>query len=170
MSAIQLHPAALTKAGFAPFGDVLEVAGADTRIINEGTTKRFHALATLDVADQNGVPGLSVFRATARPAPIKIAMMERHPIGSQAFFPLSDFPWLVVVCAAAIPSPATLQAFLASGNQGIQYAKNVWHHPLLIVEKEQDFLVADRLGNGDNLEEVWFEEGVYSELIIPSGL
>jgi len=89
MSIVDLSPEPLTRDNFSRFGDVLEVSGAERIVINEGTTERFDALAKLDVADQQGEGVLSIFRATARPAPIKIAMMERHPLGSQAFFPLA---------------------------------------------------------------------------------
>lgn len=164
MSGVDLVPEKLTKEKFASFGDVLEVAGAKRILINEGTTERFHALSTLDIADEGGAGILSIFRATARPAPIRIAMMERHPLGSQAFFPLSDKPWLVVVSSAAKPAPDNLKAFLARGDQGVQYAKNTWHHPLLIIEPKQDFLIADRVGQGENLEEIWFGEGAYASL------
>ncbi len=156
MTIIDLIPAPLTKEGFADFGDVIEIDGAERIPINQGTTERFHALTQLDVAEQKGKPILSIFRATARPAPIKIELMERHPLGSQAFFPLSDHAWLVVVSSATNPSPENLSAFLARGDQGVQYAKNTWHHPLLIIEPTQDFLVADREGPGENLDEIWF--------------
>ena len=168
MSVVDLVPEKLTKEKFAPFGNVLEVEGAKRILINEGTTERFHALSTLDVADENGAAILSIFRASARPVPIKIAMMERHPLGSQAFFPLSDRPWLIVVSSAAKPAPDNLKAFLARGDQGVQYAKNTWHHPLLIIEAKQDFLIADRAGPGDNLEEVWFGENDFASLTKPS--
>ena len=125
-------------------------------MINEGTTERFHGLARSDASNNGGAPILSIFRATARPAPIKLAMMERHPLGSQAFFPLQNASWLVVVSAAAIPAPDNLEAFIARGDQGVQYSRNVWHHPLLVIEPVQDFIVADREGAGENLEEVWF--------------
>jgi ureidoglycolate lyase len=148
----------LTKENFARYGVVLETKNAQRILINEGTTERLHALATLDVLHEGGAPILSIFRATARPAPIKIAMMERHPLGSQAFYPLQKADWLVVVSAAEKPAPDNLEAFLASGDQGIQYARNVWHHPLLILEQTQDFLVADRDGPGENLEEAWFDD------------
>lgn len=168
MSQIELIPEILTRENFAPYGDVLEVEGAERILINEGTTERFHALATLDVADGKGEGILSIFRASARTMPIKIAMMERHPLGSQAFFPLDDKPWLVVVSSASIPAPDNLKAFAAHGRQGVQYAKNTWHHPLLIIEPSQDFLIADRAGPGDNLEEVWFADGAYASLIAPA--
>ena len=155
----KLEIESVTKENFEPFGSVIDVNGAERILINQGTTELFHALATMDVADEGGAPILSIFRATARPAPIKIAMMERHPLGSQAFFPLSNHRWLAVVCAGAEPSVKGLRAFSVRGDQGLQYGKNVWHHPLLIMQETQDFLVADREGSGNNLEEVWFPDG-----------
>ena len=87
----------LTKAGFAPFGTVIERDGAEILMINEGTTTRYHALSDVDVASGGGRPILSIFAGTPRPVPIAISMMERHPLGAQAFMPLSDREWLVVV-------------------------------------------------------------------------
>lgn len=164
---LHITPAPLTVEAFAPFGDVIEIDGAERIEINQGTTERFHALSSLDVSMQGGAGILSIFRATARPAPIKLQMMERHPLGSQAFFPLSPYPWLVVVCADETPTPGALRAFWARGDQGVQYAKNIWHHPLLIIEAKQDFLVADRDGPGDNLQEIWFEDGAFALLETP---
>ena len=166
MTGIELKPVPLTKEGFARFGEVIEIDGAERVLINEGTTERFHALARLDVSHEGGAPILSIFRATPRPSPIRIAMMERHPLGSQAFYPLQRAKWLVVVSAAEKPAPDNLKAFIARGDQGVQYARNVWHHPLLIIEPTQDFLVADREGDGANLEEVWFE-GRAASLLLP---
>ncbi len=159
MKTVHLEPMPLTQERFSRFGDVIEIGRGERILINQGTTERFHALATIDTEHQGGRPILSIFRATARPAPIKIALMERHPLGSQAFYPLQNAPWLVVVSAAAVPAPENLEAFWARGDQGVQYARNVWHHPLLVIEPTQDFLVADRAGDGDNLEEVQFETG-----------
>lgn len=154
----------LAPATFAPFGTVIETEGAEVLAINQGTTERFHALAELDTAEAGGRPILSLFRAQPRPLPIRLEMMERHPLGSQAFVPLSPRPWLVVVSAAARPAPDNLRAFLARGDQGVQYARNVWHHPLLVLGEAQDFLVADRLADDDNLEEVWFPGGAHALL------
>lgn len=160
MTARQLPVEPLTKTAFAPFGDVVETDGAEELSINEGTTTRFHDLATVDAGRESGKPILSIFRARPRPQPVLIRMMERHPLGSQAFYPLADQPWLVVVCGGEdAPDPATLRCFRASGAQGVNYHPNIWHHPLLVLQP-QDFLVVDRDGPGDNLEEVWFEADV----------
>ena len=153
----------LTKASFTPFGVVIERDGAEIRMINEGTTTRYHALSQVDVAAGSGMPILSIFAGTPRPAPIAVSMMERHPLGSQAFMPLSDHDWLVVVAPTnaddSAPDFDGLRCFQARGDQGVSYAPNVWHHPLL-VRQPQDFLIADRAGpdgevDSANLQEHW---------------
>lgn len=158
---IDLRPEPLTKEAFAPFGQVIEADHDKSYLINEGTTRRFHDLAQADVRDREGEAIFSIFRGTPRPLPIAIYMMERHPLGSQAFVPMQPAPWLVVVCEDENPTAAGCRAFLASGVQGIQYHKNVWHHPLLVLEPTQDFLIVDRKGPADegaaNLEERRFE-------------
>jgi len=144
----------LTREAFAPFGDVIELDGARHYPINEGTTERYHDLAKVDVLTQGGRPLINVFRAQPRSWPIEIAMMERHPLGSQAFVPLSDAPYLIVVAPAGELDATKLRAFSTSGWQGVNYAKGVWHHPLLALERMSDFLVVDRGGEGPNCDEV----------------
>ena len=153
---IRLTPEPLTRAAFQPFGTVIETEGAASFQINEGTTTRFHALATADPGE-NGTAILSIFRGTPRPRPIAITMLERHPLGSQAFMPLSDAPWLVVVADGERPTAADCRAFIATGRQGVQYTRGVWHHPLLVLRPDHDFLVVDREGPGENLEEIAFD-------------
>src|SRR5215469_9326479 len=95
-----LHLEPLTRAAFAPFGDVIELTGARHFPINGGTTERFHDLAAIDVSEAGGRAIVSVFRAQPRAWPVEIAMMERHPLGSQAFVPLGDVDYAVVVAPA----------------------------------------------------------------------
>ncbi len=148
---ICLEPEPLTRKAFEPFGQVLQAEGARHFPINQGTTTRFDALATAQTGpDAEAI--LSIFRGTQHPNPLIISMLERHPLGSQAFMPLSTHDWLVIV--AMQPEAAALRCFLAKGNQGVQYNTNVWHHPLLVVAPVQDFLIVDRKGPGANFEEV----------------
>jgi ureidoglycolate lyase len=149
----QLPIEPLTAETFAPFGTVIETEGAENFPINDATTTRFHALAEAD-AGPSGTAIMSIFRATRWPQPVEIRMLERHPLGSQAFYPLSPDDWLVVVADAERPTAEDLRLFRALGNQGVQYRRNVWHHPLLILTEQQDFLVVDRQGPGENLEEI----------------
>ena len=158
----RLAPEPLTAKAFAPFGTVIETAGASSFPINDGTTTRFHALATADPGP-DGEAILSIFRATRRPRPVAIRMLERHPLGSQAFFPLSPDDWLVAVAAGERPEAADLRLFRARGDQGVQYGRGIWHHPLLVLAERQDFLVVDRRGPGENLELIEVEPGAVIE-------
>jgi ureidoglycolate lyase len=156
---LEIQP--LTKAGFAAFGTVIETDGAKEIVINQGTTTRFDAMSAVDVAAEDGKPIISLFRGRRRPDPIEIHLMERHPLGSQAFMPLSQHEWLVVVAhgntADDGPDFSTLACFRARGDQGVSYDRGTWHHPLLVLQPEQDFLVIDRQGGGHNLDEVWHD-------------
>lgn len=145
---------ALTRAAFAPFGEVI-APDDDARHypINQGTTERYHDLAQVDVSAENGHALINIFRGQPRPLPFEVRMLERHPLGSQAFVPLGRFPYLVVVAPAGELDPAALRAFLAVDGTGVNYARGTWHHPLLALSEVGDFLVVDRGGAGHNLDE-----------------
>ncbi len=149
---IALKPEPLTAEAFAPFGEVIETQGAEHYPINEGTSERFHDLAEIDV--EGGRALLNLFRGQPRDLPLAIRMMERHPLGSQAFVPLGAHSWMIVVAPAGDPpGPADLRAFLAQPGQGVNYRRGVWHHPLIALEAVSDFLVIDRGGPGANCDE-----------------
>ena len=158
----QLFPIPLEQPAFEAFGTVLDRDLADQFLINQGTAKRFHKMGEVTFYPPKGSVILSIFRGTNRGYPFAIEMMERHPLGSQAFFPLTDVPWLVVVAPDldGTPNPDSLKCFYASGHQGVQFHCNVWHHPLLILAETQDFFIVDRDGDGNNLEEYKFEQPV----------
>ncbi len=163
MVTLSIEP--LTKEAFAPFGDVVEIEGKTPLSINQGYAERFNGLANVDVAAEGGEVNISWFFASLRPAPIAIRLMERHPLGSQMFMPLNEADWLVVVCADPAIA-ASYRAFAAKGDQGVNYARNCWHHPLLVLQERSSFLVVDRKGKGDNLEEYWLSEPM--QLGLPS--
>ena len=146
----------LTREGFAPFGEVLEMDGAERIDINQNFAQRFNDLAHVDVGHGGGSVNVSLAVAVPRPQPIEIKMMERHPLGSQIFYPLDNTPWLVLVCVDPLDMK-TYRAFRATGQQGINYARGTWHHPLLVLQPQQFFIV-DRKGPGTNLEELWLEK------------
>ena len=150
-----LSPAPLTREAFAPFGDVVEMEGSAPITINQGFAQRFNDLAHVDVTMEGGATNASLFLGEPRPRPIEIRLMERHPLGSQMFMPLQDRPWLVLV-AGDVHDFGSYRAFTATGRQGVNYARNVWHHPLLVFDAGSRFLIVDRKGPGNNLEEVWF--------------
>lgn len=153
MQALTVRP--LEAQHFAPFGDVIEVSDrAERRMINEGSAQRYHDLARLDLLQEGGRPIVSLFRATPLALPITIKMMERHPKSSQAFIPLSPHSYLVVVAPPGALDAGMIEAFAARPDQGVNYAPGVWHHYLLALGAVSDFLVIDRDGPGENLDEV----------------
>lgn len=146
----------LTALAFAPFGEVIEADPSTMRLINGGTTERFHALFSPDVVGEGARVIVNIFRGQPRAFPYEIGMMERHPLGSQSFSPLSGRPFLVAVSEDEGGRPARPQVFLARPDQGVNYRRNVWHHPLMAIGEVSDFLVVDRDGPGNNLEEHFF--------------
>lgn len=146
----------LTQQAFAPFGTVIEADPASMRHINGGTTERYHALAEVEAIGEDARVIINLFRAAPRAFPYAVDMMERHPFGSQSFSPIDDRPWLVVVAEDEDGKPGRPQVFRAGGRQGVNYRRNVWHHPLIAIGAVSDFLVVDRLGGGVNLEECFF--------------
>ena len=147
----------LTKSAFAPFGDVIEADPATMRYINNGTTERFHALEAAEAVGEGARVIISLFRGQPRAFPYEIGMMERHPFGSQSFSPISGRPYLVVASEDEGGQPGRPHVFLARGDQGVNYRRNVWHHPLMSLGAASDFLVVDRDGPGNNLQEYAFE-------------
>ena len=147
----------LTAEAFSPFGEVIEADPSTMRLINGGTTERFHALFSPDVAGEGARVIVNIFRGQPRAFPYEIGMMERHPLGSQSFSPLSRRPFLVAVSPDEGGRPGRPQVFLARADQGVNYRRNVWHHPLMAVGQASDFLVVDRDGPGNNLEEYFFD-------------
>ena len=155
MSIIVIEP--LTAAAFAPFGQVIETEGADHYSINNGMTERYHDLARVELGGVHPRPLISIFRGRPYELPLTLSMVERHPLGSQAFYPLSDRPFLVIVAADLSGIPDIPRAFLTSPGQGVNIAMNTWHGVLTPLERESDFLVVDRGGDGNNLEEHHFD-------------
>ncbi len=158
---IELRPEPLTREAFAPFGDVIETGGAEHFPINAGTIERHHDLAEVALGD-GGRPLISIATCNrTTELPYRIPLVERHPLGSQAFVPLNATPMLVVVAPPGEPvDPAGLRAFISNGRQGINYHPGVWHMPLITPDPEQRFLIVDRGGPGDNCEEWPLDEEV----------
>ena len=147
-----LNTEPLTPQSFAPFGDVLDATG-DHRLINQGQCRRHHNRATLDFT--NATPGISIFHAEARSLPYTLTMIERHPLGSQAFIPMTQHPFLIITATDPHSKP---RAFLTNGAQGINLATGSWHGVLTPLTAPGLFAVIDRIGDGQNLEEHHYAE------------
>ncbi len=155
----------LSQQAFASFGQVIEIdKHSDFIAINNGTTKRYHDLAKVQIKGTNARTAISIFRASPFDLPYSLNFMERHPYGSQSFMPLIPSKFLIIVAKDKDGVPTNPIAFLASEGQGVNYHSNVWHGALVALEKETDFLVVDREGEENNLELYDFEKPYRVEL------
>ncbi|WP_375261528.1 ureidoglycolate lyase [Palleronia sp.] len=150
-----ISPRPLTAEAFRPFGDVLEATGEPDRLINQGLCGRFHDRARLNFG--NGRAGVSIFHAVPRSLPYQLDMVERHPEGSQAFVPMTQAPFLVVVAEGAGAAPGPVHAFVTAPGQAINFLRGTWHGVLTPLHAPGLFAVIDRIGEDANLEEHWFE-------------
>ncbi|EAQ23420.1 ureidoglycolate lyase [Roseovarius sp. 217] len=153
---VKIRP--LTGEAFAPFGDVLDTSGPPDLIINAGMCGRFHDRARLDFSD--GRAGISLFKAEPRSLPFRLDLVERHPDGSQAFLPMTDAPFLLVVAPDVDGGPGQPLAFLTLPGQGVNYHRGIWHGVLCPLAEPGLFTVIDRIGTGPNLEEHWFDREI----------
>jgi len=153
-----IKPEPLTKAAFLPFGDVLETDGITPQLINSGHTQKFGGLAEITILD-DGFGQLGIYRSSAIELPFEIKTMERHPSGSQAFFPLHERPFPVVVAASATaPVAGDIKVFLTNGRQGVNIHAGVWHHYQLTLGQDSEYIVVDRGGAGKNCDEHRLEQ------------
>lgn len=152
----------LSTAAFAPYGEVLECSG-ESITINQGNCQRFHDLAGLDM--DGGQVGISLFHAKLRTLPYDLDLLERHPLGSQAFIPMSEDGFLILVADDDDGVPVNVQAFISAPNQGINLHKNTWHGVLTPLSGSGMFVVVDRIGDGCNLKEFSLPELVRIEAI-----
>lgn len=154
MNAIKAKP--LTASAFAPYGDVIEIAGDPTVVINQGQCDRYSDLAKL--AFGSGQAGISLFKSKICTLPYELNMVERHPEGSQAFLPMSQCSFLIIVATDKHGTPIDPMAFISSPGQAVNLHKGTWHGVLTPLEEPGLFAVVDRIGAGSNLEEHYFDQ------------
>ena len=159
-----IHAQQLTKSAFEPYGDVLETSGVSPEMINFGNTEKYDQLASVTASD-NGFAQIGIYRSRFIELPFRIQLMECHPLGSQAFYPLHHRPFPVVVARAGeAPAGSDIKVFLSNGRQGINLHAGVWHHYQLTLNQDSDFLVIDRGGEGENYLEHHFGEEVWIDI------
>ncbi|MEK1886074.1 MAG: ureidoglycolate lyase [Phyllobacterium sp.] len=156
MREIRIKP--LTRQAFAPFGDVIAVEGAHSFAINHGMCTRYHDLAKVETTGVNARTLISLLHGKPYELPLRLDMVERHPLGSQAFVPLSSNPFLVVAAHQQENGPGDPLAFLTAPGQGVNIHRNVWHGILTPLHAESTLVVIDRGGDGINLEEHFYAE------------
>jgi ureidoglycolate lyase len=148
---ITITPKPITKENFSKFGDMITTNNLKPIKINNGYAKRFDGIANLNTSKDNGETTISIFSALKRDFPMKINMMEKHPLGSQAFIPMKETTFLVFVAPQdEKPDLNKVESFIIPPGIGINYNLGTWHFPLISTE-DMNFLVVDRKGPGDNL-------------------
>ena len=148
---IIIKPKKITRKNFSKFGEVIDTKKRKPIIINNGYAKRFHDLGKINISSKKGNPIISIFSAKKRRFPLKINMMEKHPLGSQAFMPMKETIFLVFVAPIGKkPNINKIESFIVPKQTGVNYKPGIWHFPL-ISNKNMNFLVIDRKGKGNNL-------------------
>jgi ureidoglycolate lyase len=138
----------LSADAFAAYGDIIAPPANGGRSINAGTTIRYDDVALLDLCADGGRAQMSVFASTSRDLPFDCAALERHPLSTQAFIPLGHSPMLVIVAAGDdVPDADTCAAFVTDGRQGVNFHRNLWHHPLVALAGDATFVVVGRAGS-----------------------
>ena len=141
----------ITKKNFSKFGQLINTSKKNPININDGYAKRFDDLINIDTSKKNGKAIVSIFKAKKRRFPMKIDMMEKHPLGSQAFIPMKETTFLAFVAPLGeFPEISKIQSFIIPPKTGINYKPGIWHFPLITTENT-NFLVIDRKGSGQNL-------------------
>jgi len=153
-----VKPIKISKDNFSEFGELISPEGVSPIDINAGYAKRFDNLANINTSIDSGKTIVSIFSALKRNFPMKIDMMEKHPLGSQAFIPMKETTFLVFVAPKGnFPEVNKIKSFIIPPKMGINYKPGIWHFPLISTE-DTDFLVIDRKGNGENLVIHQFKE------------
>ena len=146
-----IKPIEITKKNFAAYGDLISTDNIKPININAGYAKRFDNLANINTSKDEGNAVVSIFSALKRTFPMKIDMMEKHPLGSQAFIPMKETTFLSFVAPQGeSPEINKIQSFIIPPKTGINYKPGIWHFPLISTENT-NFLVIDRKGSGENL-------------------
>ena len=146
-----IKPIKITRENFVAYGDLISSDAIKSIDINAGYAKRFDNLANINTSEGGGKTMVSIFSALKRNFPMKIDMMEKHPLGSQAFIPMKETTFLSFVAPPGeLPEINKIQSFIIPKKMGINYKPGIWHFPLISTE-DTNFLVIDRKGNGNNL-------------------
>ena len=163
MSKVKIKLEPLTREAFAPYGEVIEIDDAKHFSINMGTIERYHDLANVEVdVESNGRAIVSIMACNqTSELPYRIKVIERHPLGSQAFIPMSPIVMAIAVAESGDnPDPTELRGFISNGTQGVNYRAGIWHMPLISSRQDQQYLIVDRGGPGQNCDEFYIDNQV----------
>ncbi|NQW09158.1 MAG: ureidoglycolate lyase [Alphaproteobacteria bacterium] len=145
---MHLSAESLTVDSFAPFGQVLTLPSGQGRVdYSHAPENRRPAQATLCFRTSLTEPTELPFRAI---------QMERHRYSSQAFLPVDVARYLVLVAPhgdGGGPDMRRARLFHVDGRTGINYAPDVWHHPMTVLDRPAIFATVMFVDGGPDDEE-----------------
>ena len=148
---IIIKPKKINKKNFSKYGQIIDTSKKTYFRINNGYAKRYDNLGKINTSTKKGKTVVSIFSAKKRLFPMKIDIMEKHPLGSQAFIPMKETSFFAFVAPKGNrPNLRKIKSFIIPKQTGINLNPGIWHFPL-ISTKKMNFLVIDRKGKGKNL-------------------
>lgn len=160
----------LNATAFAPFGAVIDGRGSAPEFINDGTTRRYADLASLDLCGNaaDGAPTIHLYVASAREFPLRLTRLERHQRANQVFIPLNGQRFIVVVAPGAEqPQWERMQAFLSMPGQAVSLHRGCWHHGLVALNDGDRFAVIEGGGYRTDTEELAVPEEILLDMPEP---
>lgn len=148
----------LTLEAFTPFGHVLTLPDGPGRTDYSHAPENWRdGRATLCFRSSLTEPTTLPFQAT---------QMERHRYSSQAFLPIDVSRYLVLVAPHGDdggPDMRQARLFEVDGRTGINYAPDVWHHPMTVLDRPAIFATVMFVDRGPDDEE-------FVDLAVPVGI
>ena len=142
----------INKENFLKYGQLITTKNIKGENVNDNTSKSFYDLVDIEILGENRECRVNIFKAKKRIFPLKLEMLENHPFSSQAFMPLKDTIFIVVVAPISkVPDLNKLEAFKVSAQEGVNFKPKVWHFPLIATE-DSSFLTIDKKDSKNNLE------------------
>jgi ureidoglycolate lyase len=137
----------IEASAFAPFGDVVRTLRTDGRTEWSGALENARSNARI-----------SLYTSTVRAVrlPVELSVMERHPHSFQTFIPLETSRYLICVAPNGVgdlPVLDCLRAFIVGAGTGITYRANIWHHPMMALDRLAQFAVWMWRSGGEDDEE-----------------
>ena len=148
----------ITKDNFFLYGDLITIEDKNSEKINNNTTESFFNLANIEILGDDKRSRLNIFNAKKRIFPLKIDMLEMHPLSSQVFLPITKTDFIVLVAPInKKPDLQKIECFKILNGDGINFKPLVWHFPLISIENGK-YITIDKKDAQENIEIYNFNE------------
>ena len=134
----------ITSSVFANYGYVLDYNTVQPTLINQDTCLKYCFDLDFNFSVMDDKYRLKIYIADKYEQPIKIETMERHPLGYQLFYPITDCPYIVVVAPGSEePDENLIEAFYVQTGVGVMIRCGIWHHSLLALCNKAKYIVLE---------------------------